>query len=348
MTLSALHRRESGNTAVMVLICFIVFLGMLALGLEAGVMYTARGQAQNAADAAAHSAVRQLQSCDSGQVERTAAGNAAIASMAANPVMGRGLALDTGADVQFGRWYPYSTGPEKSFKVTNANPNSVRVTVHMDQTRNGALKLGLGSLFGRDSVNVSAVATATRDRRIVGWSTPGTSRSKVIPFAGAAQSVGAVGSTVDFFLGSTQTGPGNWGLIDLGPNGFTTTQNNGGSVIADQIANGFDGELTLPAGGANTGGRTGQMAGPVQTAMETNIGEIVIIMLYTGTPTLSGTNLIYRITGFAPVRIDQVVTTGALDKRGIRGTVMPVVDSTATTSPDAIENCLISRLTITQ
>lgn len=339
---------QDGNAVVLVLLSIIALLGMFAIGLEAGWIYSTRAQAQNAADAAAHAAVLELQECDADAAARADAIAAAREAMTANLVAGRALELGDD-DIVFGRYYPYSDGSEKNFVVTNDNPNSVQVAVHMDGVRNGPLDLTIGKLLGRATANVAAGAIATRDRRVIGFDTDGGA-GRLIPFGAHADSIGPIGSEVFFFEGSQQTGSGNWGLIDLHPDGtgFTTDVNNGADTIADQIANGYQGEVVLdPALGTVTGGRTGQASGPIAQGFEGRIGEVVVIAVYDGTPAASGTNLIYHVVDFVTVRIDDVITTGAISDRGIRATVVNAVDATAKTDPDAEENCLISKVQIT-
>ena len=187
--------RKSGATAVIIAICMVLLLGFLALGLETARLYAVRSQAQTAADAASLDAVRALQDCNSGSSDRQAALTAAQAAMTRNKVDGVALSL-ADADLDFGRYYPYGSGSEASFVITNVNPNSVRVRVHRDATRNGPVQLTLGKLLGTSTVNVAAGAVASRDRRVVGFQTPPGTPGPLIPFSGQGSSIGPVGSAV--------------------------------------------------------------------------------------------------------------------------------------------------------
>lgn len=343
----ARRNREDGMSAVLIAFCLVILLGFAALAIESGYLYTVRVQAQSAADAAALSAVRALQSCDADGADRNAAIDAARSSTAANKVDGIALEL-ADEDVTFGRYYPYGGGQEQQFVETNSNPNSVRVVVHRDSVRNGPVQLVLARLIGVDEVGVAAGAIASRDRRVVGFDPPEGSAGNLIPFAGRASSIGPVGSTVLFFSGASQSAPGNWGLMDLDTDGtgFQVGISNGQNVINEQIGEGYTGEATIdPDSGTNGSGRPGTLGGSIGDALESRIGDTVMIAVYDSVSG-SGTNSVYHLVGFVPVRIDLVVSTGPLSLRGITATVVEAADSTSVTDPQAEENCLISKVVL--
>lgn len=339
-------RRDEGMSVVLVVFSLVLLLGFAALAIETGYLYTVRAQAQGLADAASLAAVRALQKCDADGADREAAVLAAQQSAAVNQV--DGVALEIAEDdITFGRYYPYGTGEEAEFVPTNSNPNSVQVDVHRDSTRNGPVELVLARLIGVNTVDVSASAIASRDRRVVGFDADGGS-GKLIPFTGSRGSIGGVGSPVLFFSGASPSAPGNWGLIDINPDGtgFGTGLNNSQPEIEDQIENGYDGEAIIDLdGGTDTSGRPGTLGGSLTEALESRIGETVLITVYDSVSG-TGTNTVYHLVGFVPVRIDAIVTTGALSNRGIFATVVEATDATAVTDPDADEDCLISKIVL--
>lgn len=340
------RKREEGMSVVLVVFSLVLLLGFAAIAIETGYLYTVRAQVQGLADAASLAAVRALQSCNADGSDRNAAVAAAQASAEVNKV--DGIALEIAEDdITFGRYYPYGDGDEIEFVETNTNPNSVMVNVHRDSVRNGPVELVLARLIGIDTVDVSASAIASRDRRVVGFDS-GDDEGKLIPFAGRRTSIGGIGSSVRFFSGASASAPGNWGLIDIDTDGsgFGTGLNNSEPEIEEQIQDGYEGTATIdPDGGTNTGGRPGQLAGSIKTALQGRIGDVVNIAVY-DTVTGSGTNTVYHLTGFVAVRIDSVVTTGAISGRGVWATVVEATDAQAVTDPDADENCTISKMVI--
>lgn len=338
-----LIRQERGASAVIIVLCMVVLLGFVALAVDTGYMYTVRSQAQTAADAASLAAVRALQNCNSGSQDRAAAIAAAQNVTAFNKVDGASIVLDA-ADITFGRYYPYGSGAEKNFVVTNVNPNSVKVAVHKDATRNGPIKTTFGTILGVNTVNIGAGAIASRDRRVVGFNIPAADRGRVIPVGGLVTSIPPVGGQVSFLAG--QTGSGNWGFLSMTPTGFTTTQNSSDSTLVDQIQNGFAGNISIdPTIGALDTGKPGILSGEFTDAFQGRIGQTVLIATY-DTAIGVGSNITYHIIGFTAVRIDSVVTTGAAANRGIFGTVVSAPNQDVITDPQAQENCAISKIVI--
>ncbi len=338
-----LLREERGASAVIIVLCLVVLLGFVALAVDTGYMYTVRGQAQTAADAAALAAVRALQNCNAGSQDRAAAVTAAQNVTVLNKVDGASLALDA-ADITFGRYYPYGTGAEKNFVVTNVNPNSVKVIVHKDATRNGPIKTTFGAILGVSTVNIGAGAIASRDRRVVGFNIPAADRGRVIPVGGLVTSMPPVGGQVALL--DAQSGSGNWGFLSMTPTGFTTTQNSSESTLIDQIKNGFAGNVLVdPTLGALTTGKPGILSGAFSNVFQTRIGQTVLIATY-DTAIGVGSNITYHIIGFTAVRIESVVTTGPAASRGIFGTVVSAPNRDLVTDPRAQENCVISKIVI--
>lgn len=333
-------KNARGVTVVFVLLSLISLIGLTALGVDAGLIYAARGGLQTASDAAALAGVRALPSCNASAVDRSGAVAAAQLAVSANPVLGRALVADA-SDVTLGR----AVGASRTFTAGNNDPDSVKVVVHEDSVRNGPLPLTIGAVLGRGSAQLDAAGIATRDRHVVGFAEPAGHKSKVLPFAAAASAFGAVGTAAQLFDGST--GPGNFGLLSLGAGGFILGQVSDPTIVA-QITDGYAGTLQLdPSGGTRAGGRTGSLGGSIATALQSRVGDVVIVAVYQSPPTGNGANLVYTVTGFASLRIDSVQVTGKQSARGIFGTVVAVTDDAAITDANAPENCLISKIQLT-
>ena len=146
-----LRRRneESGVTLVMVALFLVVLVGMVALAIDLGVLFTARTSAQHAADAAALAGAFTLQ--NPGALQDLSAKNAAIAVAAKNKILGQPVTI-TPADV-------------------NVNINARQVTVTVRRTV-GTFFAPVLALFaggaGFDSAGITVNATAEASSRAAG------------------------------------------------------------------------------------------------------------------------------------------------------------------------------------
>jgi hypothetical protein len=126
---------------------FMAFFGASTLAIDVGMYMTARSQAQNAADGGALAGATALVFDD--YDDRSAGGpavNSAITTAEANPVMGAIVDVDP-SDVTF------PLGP------TGLN-NRVRVNVFRTTERENAVSTLTGRVFGIDTVDIIAAATA--------------------------------------------------------------------------------------------------------------------------------------------------------------------------------------------
>jgi len=132
------RRRNSqrGLTVAMVALCIVVLFLMAALAVDLGVLYTARTSAQHAADAAALAGAYTFLSTTAPQP--SSAQNAAIATAAANSVLGTPVSIST-----------------TNLSVDTANR---RVTVTVPRT--SASGNPIGTLFARVSVTTTADVVA--------------------------------------------------------------------------------------------------------------------------------------------------------------------------------------------
>lgn len=157
---------ESGVTIILVAICLTVLIGLAALAVDVGYMLASRNELQNAADASALAATRQLgfiyepmsytdqqtYVCDSNAIILVAQSVAA-----SNTAAGQSVTV-LSADVIIGTWDPAT----KVLTQTLNQPDAVRVTTRRDNTPGVGGRVGtfFARIFGQNEVGVSATATA--------------------------------------------------------------------------------------------------------------------------------------------------------------------------------------------
>jgi Flp pilus assembly protein TadG len=152
---------ERGMVIVYVAIMLFVLLGLAGVAIDGALLASTSQQLQNAADGAALNAVRYLESETDTSFPVTR--DAAIAVAQANEAAKVTVKLDANygnsstGDIVVGYWDASS----KTFTPTVSYPNAVRV--HANRTAgnaDGPLAMMLGPVFGKDSSNVGATATA--------------------------------------------------------------------------------------------------------------------------------------------------------------------------------------------
>lgn len=135
---------ERGSTIVFVSLAMVALLSMVALAVDIGMLYTARGEAQRAADASAlagaHSLIEWV-GPEAAKVEL--AKDKAEAIAAENTVQKQAVALDRDEDIQV--------------DVTNGR---VTVTVRRTEGRGNAIATWFANVFGVAEADVAARATA--------------------------------------------------------------------------------------------------------------------------------------------------------------------------------------------
>ncbi len=142
-----LLRNERGMSLVFVGIGLAAFVAATMLAIDVGMLMTARSQAQNSADAGAHSGAVALAFDD--YLNRSSSGPAVTSALReahANQVIG-GDVHATPADVEF-------------LNDPTGEPNRVKVTVYRSAQRGNAFGLFIAPIFGIDTASVSATATA--------------------------------------------------------------------------------------------------------------------------------------------------------------------------------------------
>jgi Flp pilus assembly protein TadG len=160
---SATRRHERGLSVILVAILGLLLVGFVGLAVDAGHVYTAGGQLQDAADAAALAAARQVLNDTSPggtfQVTRDAAAVVAAANKAAGNavLLDANMANDANGDIVVGTWDAVAG----AFTPTTSSPNAVKVLARCTQdSPSGALGLFFGGAFGVLSSDVSRSAIA--------------------------------------------------------------------------------------------------------------------------------------------------------------------------------------------
>lgn len=189
--------RRRGLTVVSVGVALLLIMGLAALTVDVGIMYRARGEAQQSADAGSMSAAWRLLDQDrlrgADHVENvileTRQDGAAVAYENAvvnlSPVVALNAENDPGGDIVLGRLNrPNDPTEEMSFDGDPADFNAVRVLLRRDGVRNGPISLYFASLLGHHEKDISASATAAFYDGVVGWRvTDKTGNAGLLPFA---------------------------------------------------------------------------------------------------------------------------------------------------------------------
>jgi len=148
-------RQRRGIVSAWVIVALPVLLGMLAVSIDLGCVCIARQQLQTAADAGALAGAGKLRWTTDEQAAR-----ADVQSVVqANAVLGQQLQLDPQSDVLIGT-YDEETGAFVAGMPHDETP-LVRVTLRRtDGSPGGPMPLAFARLFGIETVNVTASATA--------------------------------------------------------------------------------------------------------------------------------------------------------------------------------------------
>jgi hypothetical protein len=266
------------------------------------------------------------------------------------------------------------SGPVTAWAPGGAFPNSVQVTLYRNASANGPLPLLFGSILGTSTWSGSATATAVYQGNassVTGFNPPANGANPLLlpigidinywnQFIQTGQStdgqvydnytVRPVGSaltppnniinTGDYIpelqgVYPDSTSPGNFGLIDIGPNANDTPTFSrwilNGPSPSDMTHFGTTGLQATPGSPATLKGGPGWKS-ELQDQLAAIIGQPRIVPLfssYTGT----GQNSTYTIIGFAGVTVVQATGRGSNETIVFQPTM--VVDRTATTGPGA-------------
>lgn len=151
--------RRRAAAAVQVLVLSTVILGMGALAVDLGALFTSQAELQSAADAAALAAAARLAGAG-GEDPTAAAAVAADEYARRNPVRGTHAGVEAG-DVEFGRALYDPASGRFRFQPGGTNFDAVRVTLRRAQgTEGGPTALLFARIFGRATVDLRAHAAA--------------------------------------------------------------------------------------------------------------------------------------------------------------------------------------------
>jgi Flp pilus assembly protein TadG len=142
-----LSRDERGMSTVWIGLGFMAFLSATTLAIDVGLFMTSRAQAQNSADGGALAGATALAFDSFTDHSPTGpAVSSAISTALANKVVAANVSIAP-SNVEF------LTGP-------NGTQNRVRVTVFRDAAHSSAIPTLMGTIFGLNRYDMSAVATA--------------------------------------------------------------------------------------------------------------------------------------------------------------------------------------------
>ena len=161
-----------GAVAPLVALLLVPFLGLVAFAVDIARMVQARSDLQNAADAAALAGAGQLmngfvQYSLPGQTNKSGILSAAEASATTyatnfssyNAADGYSSLTLNSSDVQFG--FTDASNNYTSAPTYTGYPNTVKVTMRLDGSANGALTLFFARIFGTNTANLTTTAAAT-------------------------------------------------------------------------------------------------------------------------------------------------------------------------------------------
>ncbi|HTG82401.1 MAG TPA: Tad domain-containing protein, partial [Geobacteraceae bacterium] len=171
---------NKGIAVVYLAILMIVLVGFVGLAVDIGYMYVAKGQLQNAADAAALAGAALLDSSNS--TTQTAGRNEAAKLALANTATGvpvtiandysnmlSNIATDGGNDITVGNWDPTQT-PKYSTARTPVNALQVRArrTVSANSSAQRMVDVFFAKAFGWQKMAAAASAIANANRFATG------------------------------------------------------------------------------------------------------------------------------------------------------------------------------------
>jgi len=168
-------KNQAGVSAVIVAIVLTMLIGFTALAVDVGFMYVTKNELQNVADAAALAGAGYLGSIYKGlsydeqqthEFSRSDIVGVAQQVALKNQAAKMNIVIND-ADVTIGNWD--GTNPLPPMAAPIVGPDAVRIIARRDGSANGPITTFFAKIFGIDSVDVSADATAA----LTGQSTAG-------------------------------------------------------------------------------------------------------------------------------------------------------------------------------
>ena len=185
-----------GSVLPYVLVVFPVLLAFTALSVDLGVLYAARAESQNSADAAALAGAgrllderRLLGVATLAEVQRQSREEAAAYATFntvrnEGPFVDQNVANDVNGDLVLGILRDFDNYDEPMSFTNPTEFNAVRVCVRRDEIRNGPVQLYFARILGIGAKNVVAEATAAIKDGVIGYKvTEQTGNAELFPFA---------------------------------------------------------------------------------------------------------------------------------------------------------------------
>lgn len=180
-------RDERGMLAAMAAVMLTALVGITGAATDLGLLYTARNQLQNAADASALAAADAIITYDSSfnaQVDYQSAWSTAQQLAASNQAIGVNLTL-LEPDFVVGKWD--LAGGQWISTGSSSDPNdinAVQVTLRRDETANSPVSTYFAGIVGYGQVGVSAASLA-----FIGYAGSSPEGALALPIAVAADAV---------------------------------------------------------------------------------------------------------------------------------------------------------------
>ena len=158
------NRRNEGVSMIVTLVALVTLIGAAALAIDMGAVLTGRSQAQNAADAAALAAARNvIDKTNPGlpAVTLPAARTAAVNQGAANQTISNATVTIDTADIHFGNWDPDTETFDTGVDLSDPRVvTGVEVVSRLNGTTNSTIPAFMARVFGKKEFTVGARATA--------------------------------------------------------------------------------------------------------------------------------------------------------------------------------------------
>jgi Flp pilus assembly protein TadG len=213
-------RDDRGAVIIWVAVLMVVFMAFTALAVDIGYLMVTRNELQNVADAAALAGTRvlglQYEGLTYAQQQNVTADSAAILAAVSevatqNEAAGVNISIATD-DVTIGSW----DGTTKTLSgPLLLQANAVRVVARRSSAVNGPVSTFFAGIFGQDSAEVSAMATAA----LTGQSTVAEGGLPV-PFAISSEwwTFSSCNQPIKFYPTGSTEGCAGWHTFDLNAN----------------------------------------------------------------------------------------------------------------------------------
>ena len=154
-------RRSGGAAMLTVLFAMVTLLAASALAIDVGLIWAARTQVQNAADASSLAAGRHMITTNPDAVTLTQSRAAALGQAALNRTVSNASVSIASEDVVYGNWDPDSRTFDTSVDLGDpAVVTGVQVTARLDGANNSTVPAIMSRIVGRDEFTVIASATS--------------------------------------------------------------------------------------------------------------------------------------------------------------------------------------------